>query len=420
MNHYLLIVLFALIGEYLLQALTRLLTLRSMQENVPAPFADVYDAEEYRRAQQYARARGRFGLIESTIQIIAVVAFILLGGFPAVDHWVRSFGFGPILTGLLFFATIFLLGDLLSTPFDLYRTLVIEERFGFNKANLSSYLGDKLKGYAVTAMLGGVLLAAVLYFFGTLGSRAWLYAWLLAAFGIIVLPALFTTLIAPLFNRFEPLPEGELRSALAAFAERVGFPLRGIFVMDGSRRSTKSNAYFSGFGRSKRIVLFDTLIDNHPTSELVAILGHEIGHYQRGHILQGTAISILYTGVLFFAMSFFITEPRLFAAFGMNQVSVYAGLLFFTLLFSPLSQLLQIFMFMLSRRNEYQADQFAAENLGDPEPLIRGLKTLSVSNLANLTPHPLDVFLNYSHPTPLQRIERLGGGNGPLPEGGTP
>lgn len=407
MNPYLIIVLAALIGEHLLQTFARALTLRAHQEEVPVEFADVYDAAEYARAQRYARARTQLAFLSSGFHLLTLVLFILLGGFDLVDGWARGFGFASMGTGLIFFAALWVLDDLLSTPFSLWETLVIETKFGFNKATLGTLIADKAKTYALVAVLGGLLLGAILYLFENLGARAWLYAWVVVAAGTVVLPVLFTSVIAPLFNRFEPLDEGELKGKLSAFAKQVGFPLGGIYVMDGSKRSTKANAYFSGLGRSKRIVLFDTLIAGHNPTELVAILGHEIGHYKLGHIIQGTLVSILYTGVLLFTLGFFIDNPGLFAAFGMEQISTHGGLLFFLLLFSPISILLGIVVHWLSRRNEYQADRFAAEHLGEAEPMIAGLKKLSVANLSNLTPHPFDVFLNHTHPTALQRVSRL-------------
>lgn len=407
MNIYLIIILATIIGEYVLQTSARLLNLKALNPALPGEFEGFYDAAEYRRSQEYTRARTRFSNLSSTLNTALVTGFILLGGFNLVDTFARGYGLSPLPTGLLFFASLFVLSDLVSTPFSLYSTFVIEERFGFNRTTLTTYLQDKLKGYILMALLGGGILSCVLYFFQESGPLAWLYAWGIITAFIVAMPPLFTSVIAPLFNQFELLEEGDLKQALSSYAAKVDFPLTGVFVMDGSKRSAKSNAYFTGFGKKKRIVLFDTLVQQHSTDELVAILAHEIGHYKRRHILKGIVLTILQMGVLFFLLSKFINNPELFAAFKMEQLSIYASLTFFSLLYAPISFVLSIFHNILSRKHEYEADAFSADTTGDPTPLISGLKILSVNNLGNLTPHPFEVFLNYSHPTVLQRIERL-------------
>ena len=407
MNTYLLIVLGAIIGEYLIQSTVRILNLRSLKPNLPEEFAGFYDANEYRRSQEYTRVNSNFAFVSSTISTLAICAFILLGGFNEIDELVRGPGFSPLVTGLLFFAVLFILSDILSLPFSLYGNFVIEEKFGFNRLTIKTFVIDKIKSYVLVAILGGCFMGAILYFFEQLGEDAWLYAWGIFTAFIVIMPPLFTSVIAPLFNKFEPLEEGTLKESLAAYAQKVNFPLTGVFVMDGSKRSTKSNAYFSGFGKKKRIVLFDTLIQEHSSEELVAILAHEIGHYQKKHIIKGVILSVLQMGVLFFLLSKFLNNPELFEAFKMSHTSVYASLVFFSLLYSPISFVLSIVQNIISRFHEYEADEFSASTVGNHEALISGLKRLAVNNLGNLTPHKFSVFLNHSHPTVLQRIARL-------------
>ncbi|MDE0299657.1 MAG: M48 family metallopeptidase [Candidatus Poribacteria bacterium] len=407
MNPYLVIILAALIGEFLLRSFARYLNLKALSPNLPSEFVGFYDEEKYRRSQEYSRANTKFAYVSSTFDLILMVGFILMGGFNFIDGLARDWTSMPILRGFVFFGLLYVLRDVLSTPFALYETFVIEERFGFNKTTAKTFLLDKVKSYILVAVLGAILLGGILYFFGETGDWGWLYAWGLVSAFIIVAPSLFVTVIAPLFNKFTPLSDGPLRDAIEEYSESVKFPLTEISVMDGSKRSGHSNAYFSGFGKKKRIVLFDTLMEKHSEEELVAILAHEVGHYKRKHILKGMLISIAHAGILFYLLSLFIENRGLFDAFRMDQLSVYAGLVFFGILYSPIELVLSIVMNIVSRQHEYEADAFAADTIGSPEPLVSGLKTLSVSNLGNLTPDDLTVILNYSHPPMLQRIAAL-------------
>ncbi|MBJ80730.1 MAG: peptidase M48 [Myxococcales bacterium] len=407
MNTYLIIVLAALVLEYFLSTLGTFLNLKALDPKLPSEFEGHCDAETYQKSQDYVRVNSRFGLLTGSISFVVTIAFILAGGFNTIDQWVRSFGLGSISSGLLFFGALFILMDILGTPASLYKTFVIEEKFGFNKMTLGTFLGDKFKSYILVSILGSLILGLILYLFEIAGDHAWLFAWGAMAGFTVILPPIFTSFIAPLFNKFTPIEDGELKEKLDAYAQKVGFPLTGIFVMDGSKRSTKSNAYFSGFGKRKRIALFDTLIEQQTTDELLAVLAHEIGHYKKKHIVLGTILSIAQSGILFFCMSFFLDNKDLFAAFKMEHLSLYAGLTFFSLLYSPIQMILSVFGSILSRKNEFEADEYSATTLDDSTHLISALKKLSVENLGNLTPHPFVVFLEYSHPPVLQRIERL-------------
>jgi STE24 endopeptidase len=408
MNPYLIFILTVLVVGYLLELAVSFLEIRSLQPELPAEFKDVYDEEKYRMSQEYTRVNTAFSLIQETITLLLTLVFILAGGFNAVDLLARSIGSGSISTGLLFTGLLILLSFLIGLPFSIYSTFVIEERFGFNKTTAKTFVLDLLKGMVLAAVIGGPLLAAVLWFFEITGSMAWIYCWLAVTLFTFILQFLAPVLIMPLFNKFTPLEDGELKEGITEYAAQQDFALQGIYTMDGSKRSTRLNAFFTGFGRFRRIVFFDTLVENLQSQEIIAVLAHEMGHFKQKHILKMMGISVLQTGVMFFILSLFLGNEQLFAAFGMEHVSVYAGLIFFGFLYAPVSMLLSILLHIYSRKNEYEADAWAVNTTADRgEGLMNGLKKLSVHNLSNLTPHPLNVFINYSHPPVLQRIQAI-------------
>ncbi|MCI5219546.1 MAG: M48 family peptidase [Candidatus Electrothrix sp. LOE2] len=408
MNPYLIFILTVLVVGYLLELAVSFLEIRSLQPELPAEFKDVYDEEKYRTSQEYTRVNTAFSLIQETITLLLTLVFILAGGFNAVDLLARSIGSGSISTGLLFTGLLILLSFLIGLPFSIYSTFVIEERFGFNKTTAKTFVLDLLKGMVLAAVIGGPLLAAVLWFFEITGSMAWIYCWLAVTLFTFILQFLAPVLIMPLFNKFTPLEDGELKEGITEYAAQQDFALQGIYTMDGSKRSTRLNAFFTGFGRFRRIVFFDTLVEKLLPHEIIAVLAHEMGHFKQKHILKMMGISVLQTGVMFFILSLFLGNKQLFAAFGMEHVSVYAGLIFFGFLYAPVSMLLSILLHIYSRKNEYEADAWAVNTTADQgEGLMNGLKKLSVHNLSNLTPHPLNVFINYSHPPVLQRIQAI-------------
>jgi STE24 endopeptidase len=406
-NGYLLFILTVLLLGYVLELTVALLNLRSLSPELPSEFAGVYDADQYAKSQDYTRITTRFSLLQSTVSLVLTLLFILVGGFNAVDLAARDFGLSPIPTGLIFTGLLALLSTMLGLPFSVYSTFVIEQRFGFNTTTVSTFILDNLKAMLLTMVLGGPLLAAILWFFETSGTMAWLYCWLASVAFILVVQFLAPVVIMPLFNKFVPLADGELKEAITGYAAAQRFAIQGIYTMDGSKRSTRANAFFTGFGRFRRIVFFDTLMDKLSNGEIVAVLAHEMGHYKLKHIPVTMALSILQMGLVFFILSLFLGNQGLFTAFGMEHLSIYGSLVFFGFLYAPISTVLAIAFNAFSRRNEYQADRFAAETGVDGEALINGLKKLSVSNLSNLTPHPLHVVLNYSHPPILARIEAL-------------
>lgn len=379
---------------------------RRMSPDIPSQLEGIYDKEDYAKQQAYQKVNSRFGLYTSLVSFVILLVALILGLFGWLDEYLRQYIDNEIILTLSFFGIIYVINEIISLPLDYYATFVIEERFGFNKSTKTTFWLDQLKGLFLTIVLGGVILALIVWLYETLAEYAWLYAW-----GVVTLFSLFMTLfysniIVPLFNKQTPLEAGELRDAIEAFASEVGFGLNNIYVMDASKRSSKANAYFTGFGAKKRIVLFDTLINDLNTDEIVAVLAHEIGHYKKRHTLQGMFISILYTGVILFLLSWFLDNQEIATALGGEEPSFHLGLIAFSILFTPISLIIGIFSSVHSRKNEYQADAYAA-GFGLAEPLISGLKKLSVKSLSNLNPDPLFVFFHYSHPTLLQRMEAL-------------
>ena len=407
MNLYATIIFVALLGEYVLSVVSSLLNLRALSPTLPAEFADVFDAERYAQSQRYTRSQTKLGLVRSTASLAAVLTVWQIGGFEWLDRVARGAGFGPILTGLIFVGLLGLAATVLGLPFRLYGTFVIEARFGFNRTTPWTFLADFIKGTVLAVILGGSLMAGVLFFFDWAGGPAWLFCWLTATLFVLVVQFVAPTWIMPLFNTFTPLDGGELRDAIMSYAQSTAFPVKGIFVVDGSKRSSKANAFFSGLGQNKRIGLFDTLVEKHSIPELVAVVAHEVGHYKKRHILRSLVLQIGYLGGVFFVLSLVLRQERLFEAFYMTEMSVYAGLVFFGLLFTPVDLALSMYVNAVSRKNEFEADAFAAATTRNAEDLVTALKSLSADSLSNLTPHPLHVFLHYSHPPVLQRIQAL-------------
>jgi len=406
-NPFFFIILFALLIEYAIGVVAHLLNLKYLRSEPSPALEGVYKPEDYRKSQEYVRTNTRFAFVTSTFSLAVLLSFWFAGGFNYLDQIVRSWGFIPILNGLFYIGILLAGYSLLTLPFSIYHTFVIEEKFGFNKTTPRTFLVDRIKGIGLAILLGAPLLAGILALFEYAGYHAWLYCWIAFTGFSLIWQYVVPTWIMPLFNKFTPLEPGELKEAILNYARSVDFPIKNVFVMDGSKRSSKSNAFFTGFGRNKRIALFDTLIKKHTVPELIAVLAHEIGHYKKKHILQGTIINILHAGVLFFVLSIFLDSPGLYDAFYMEQQSIYSGILFFGLLYTPLEMVLSVIMNALSRRNEYEADRFAAETIQHPQHLIEALKKLSAGNLSNLMPHPFYVFLNYSHPPLLQRMRAI-------------
>jgi len=395
-----------IIISFIIDKILDTLNVKHFNDKIPEKLADVFDEDEYKKSQAYKKINSKFSDLTSTFSIILTLVFFFVDGFKYVDNFARSFTDNPILVALIFFGVILFGSDVLTTPFSYYQTFGIEEKFGFNKATKKIFCLDKLKGWMMSIFLGGGILSLIIWFYQFAGETFWIYAWVLVAVFSLFINLFYAKLIVPLFNKQTPLEEGELKSAIEKYAQHVGFTLNNIFVIDGSKRSTKANAYFSGFGSQKRITLFDTLINDLETDEIVAVLAHEVGHYKRKHILFNLASSILLTGFTLYVLSLFINSSILSEALDVSIPSFHIGLIAFGILYSPISEITGLLMNYVSRVFEYQADNYAKETFA-AKPLISSLKKLSKNSLSNLTPHKAYVFMHYSHPTLLQRIKNL-------------
>lgn len=376
------------------------------KDSIPNELKDVYDDEKYNKQQAYSLENYKFGILSSTFSIVLVLLMFFFDGFAFVDNLARDYSENTIWIALMFFGVLMFASDILSTPFSWYDTFVIEEKYGFNKTTKKTFLLDKIKSWFLLAVLGGGILSLIIWLFQLDEINFWWYAWVLLSFFTLFMSMFYSNIIVPLFNKQSPLSEGDLRTAIEEFSSKAGFKLKNIYVIDGSKRSTKANAYFTGLGSKKRIVLYDTLINELTTEQIVAVLAHEVGHYKKKHTMVGLFISLMQTGLTLFLFSLFAGNPLLSEALGISVPAFHIALLTFGLLYSPVSLILGLFMNNISRKNEYAADRYAAE-MYNPEHLVSALKKLSSENLSNLTPHPLYVFFSYSHPTLYQRVSAL-------------
>jgi STE24 endopeptidase len=407
MNGYLLFILVVIIISYFLDLIIELLNLKNLSPILPDEFKGHFDNERYKKSQLYTRENTITGLINKTFFEIIVLIFMLGGGFNFIDLIARGYGYGDIITGLIFTGILVFSFQIMELPFDIYDTFIIENKYGFNKTTAKTYVLDLIKSIILALIIGGIIYSCILWFFGKFETWAWFFCWIALIVFQLFLNFIAPVVIMPLFNKFIPLEEGELKNAVENYARSQNFKMKGLFKMDGSKRSTKSNAYFTGFGKFRRIVLFDTLIEKHTVDELVSILAHEMGHFKMKHIYKNMFIGIITTGFLFFLLSLFINNPGLFEAFKMKNTSIYASLLFFGFLYAPVMEIISLFGNCMSRKHEYEADAYAVRTVNHTEAMISALKKLSAENLSNLTPHPLMVFLKYTHPPVLKRIENI-------------
>ncbi|WP_055437447.1 M48 family metallopeptidase [Lacinutrix algicola] len=395
-----------LIISFIVDQILDALNAKHYNDTIPEVLNDVYDKEEYHKSQDYKKTNYRFSLLTAAFSLVSTLAFFFLDGFAFIDELARSLSTNEIVITLIFFGIIMLGSDILTTPFSYYKTFVIEEKFGFNKTTKKLFIADKLKGWLMMVIVGGAILALLTWFYQTTGNTFWMYAWALITVFTLFMNLFYSRLIVPLFNKQTPLESGSLRDAISNYAQTVGFNLDKIFVIDGSKRSTKANAYFSGFGSEKRVTLYDTLINDLEEEEIVAVLAHEVGHYKKKHIIFNLVASLLLTGFTLYILSLLISNPLLSEALGVSKPSFHIGLIAFGILYSPISTITGLIMNWFSRKFEYQADDYA-KNTYKAEPLITSLKKLSKNSLSNLTPHPAYVFMHYSHPTLLERFSNL-------------
>lgn len=395
-----------LVFGYLLRKTLGYLNVKNPVPAIPDTLMEYLNEAKLKESKAYQQENFRFKFLAGTFSFILTLLFITQGWFGAIDTWVAGYGLSPLVKSLVFFGLVFVGSDILSLPFDYYSTFVIEEKYGFNKTNIRTFFSDKVKGYLLSILVGGALLMVFLWLIHQMGKDFWWQFWIVASIFMVGINLFYTAWILPLFNKLTPLEDGELKQKIVLYANSVGFPLQNIFVMDGSKRSSKANAFFSGFGKRKKVVLYDTLLEQHPPDELVAVLAHEIGHFKRKHILWSMILSVLQVGLMLFLLAQFIFSEQMSAALGGTAWSAELNIIGFTMLFAPISMVLGIGMNLISRKNEFEADAYAKTTF-DGKPLAEALKTLSVKTLSNLNPHPWYVFVNYSHPPLLKRLERL-------------
>ncbi len=406
-NIYYYIIISAIVFEYVISSVSSFLDLGNINQDIPDHFKKAFDKKKYAKSQQYLKTKTKFSLVSSTFSIVLIFLVIHLGIFGVLNDFVNLQTNRFILQGLLFISIIYIFQDIISLPFSLYSTFVIEENFGFNKTTVGLFISDKIKGYAIFIVMGSIIITPILYLFHEYENFGWLIAWSLLTLFMIAVQPLFIHVISPMFNKFTPLEDGELRKAIEKYTTQVDFPLARIDIMDGSKRSAHSNAYFSGFGKSRRIAIFDTLVEKHTNDEIVSVVAHEVGHYKLKHIIHGTIIGIVETGIMLFVFNFIMNDYALFRVFGVNDLSVHAGLIFFSMLYAPVTMITSVVSNAISRKNEFEADNYSLQTTKNKEALISMLVGLAANNLSHLTPHPLKVFLSYSHPPTIDRIKAV-------------
>lgn len=403
---FLYLILSIVVVEFVLERVIAFLNFKTIGKPVPDELKGVYSPEEYSRSMLYQKEEARLSLISATLFFFLTIIFFASGMLGQLDMWLNQFTDNKVLDALAFFGIMYLASDILHLPFQWYGIFVIEEKYGFNKTTQKLFWIDKLKGYALAIILGGALMGALLWLIIVIGSSFWIWFWLVMAGFILLANIFYTSLILPLFNKLEPLADGELKKAIQDYAHKVNFSLDKVFIMDGSKRSSKANAFFSGLGSKKKIVLYDTLVKDFTTEEVIAVLAHETGHFKHKHIISGLAWSILQIGVILYLLSTMIFMPELSSSLGYQGLSIGLNLVAFGVIFSPISTILGLLMNFLSRKHEYEADHFATTTYHGNH-LSSALKKLSVTNLSNLTPHAWYVFFYYSHPPLLHRVKAI-------------
>ena len=410
-----LIIIGLVIFNYLFSNILDYLNHKNWKDEIPSELKDFYDKKKYKQAKQYAISKNKIGLLSSTTSFLLVVSFLVFNGYGYIDQLVNSFSLNLFLPfeinnsfieSGIFFLILFTLNLIISIPFSYYNTFVIEENFGFNKTSKSTFFFDIIKSSMLSILIGGFLLFLALYLFDSLNDGFWLYLWIGLSLLMVFINMFYADLIVPIFNKLTPLENGELRKKIENYSKQVGYLLKNIYVIDGSKRSTKANAFFSGLGPRKTIALYDTLIEKHSENELVAVLAHEVGHFKKKHVFSGLLMSVIQIGVMTFFFELCLKLPEISQALGGSSVSFHLGLIGFTIIFSPISMMSGILMNYISRKNEFEADSYAKETYNGDD-LSLALKKLSVDSLSNIYPHPLYVFFHYSHPPLIKRLRAL-------------
>ena len=405
-QNWLIILLILIAFNYIFSTLLEYLNDRNWKDEIPKSLKDFYQKDKYLKAKEYKKINGKLSFISSTISFLITISLLVLGIYGKVSDYFMINYQNIFVQSSLFFLSFYVLNLIVSTPFQYYSTFSIETKFGFNKTTLKTFVLDKLKGMFLSLTIGGILLYVALVLYSKINNGFWIYLWLGLSLFTLFIQMFYTTLIVPLFNKLTPLEDGSLKSKIENYSKKIGYSLSNIFVIDGSKRSTKANAFFSGIGPKKTIALFDTLLEKHTEEELVAVLAHEVGHYKKNHIFQGLVLTIIQIGLMTYLLELCLNNSNLINSLGGEITSFHLGLIVFSMLFSPIGLLIGIFMNILSRKNEYEADKFAKQTYSGKD-LELALKKLSVDSLSNIYPHPFYVFVHYSHPPLIKRLEAL-------------
>ena len=403
---WLLVLIGLIIFNYIFSTILSYVNDKSWNDNIPNSLKDFYSKEKYTKAKNYKKETGKLGFFSSSLSFVITFLLLYFGIYGIVSDYFSSNYHNSFIQSSLFLMTFYLLNTIISFPFQYYSTFSIETKYGFNKTTLKTFLLDKIKEILLGLLIGGLLLCSALWIYNNFESGYWIYLWIGLSIFIVFMNMFYTNLIVPLFNKLTPLKESSLKEKINDFSKKIGYSINNIFVIDGSKRSTKANAFFSGLGPKKTIALYDTLLEKHSDEELVAVLAHEIGHYKKKHIFQSLILSIIQTGLITYLFELCLSNASLINSLGGETASFHLGLIIFSILFSPIGLIIGIFMNSLSRKNEFEADQFAKKEYNG-ENLALALKKLSVDSLSNLYPHPFYVFLHYSHPPLIKRLEAL-------------
>jgi len=405
---WLFVLIFLLIFNYIFSTVLELINNKNWKDLIPKELKNYYSKEKYLKARNYKKEHGKISFISSTLSTIITLSLLNLGIYGWVsDYFVMNYENYFIQSGL-FFLSFFLLNTIVSIPFQYYSTFYIEEKYGFNKTTLKVFITDRIKGILLSILIGGLILFIALFIYHKIENNFWVYLWIFISAFIIFIQMFYTSLIVPLFNKLTPLEEGSLKNKINEYSKKIGYSIDNIFIIDGSKRSTKANAYFSGIGPKKTIALFDTLVEKHTEEELVSVLAHEVGHYKKKHIFQGLIISILQIALMTFLLELCLNNEILIKSLGGTTPTFHLGIIIFSFLFSPIGLIMGTLMNIISRKNEFEADNYAKETY-DGDSLVLALKKLSVDSLSNIYPHPLYVFFHYSHPPLLERIKKIEG-----------
>ena len=405
-EYWLYLIIGLVVFNYLFSTVLDFINDKNWKDEIPPVMKDYYDEEKYVKAKNYAKEKGRISLISSSLSTVITILFLAFEGYGWLDSIIANYYDIPFLQSGLFFLTLFILSDFISIPFSCYNTFVIEEKYGFNKTTVKTFVIDKIKGYILTLSIGGGLLAASLYLVSILVNGFWLWLWIGLAILMLFINMFYADIIVPIFNKLTPLEMGSLREKIEAYSKEVGYSLKNIYIIDGSKRSSKANAFFSGLGPRKTIALYDTLVEKHTEEELVAVLAHEVGHFKKKHVFTSLFLTIFQLGLMCFLLELCLKETNISLALGGTNTSFHLGLLAFSILYSPIGTIINVLMNINSRKNEFEADEYAKSTYNG-EALQLALKKLSVDSLSNLYPHPFYTFMHYSHPPLLKRLEAL-------------